>query len=94
MKWALALRRRRLAAAAFNLGPDHDWVRFPEEVNLWWVCAKYHVAGNSVYAEFSDPSTINKRLWRSYKSLEETPDLFVEFARLYEEADFDQAALS
>jgi hypothetical protein len=87
------IQRRRLAARAFNLGLDHSWVRFPEEVNLWWVCDEYHIEGNHVDARYH-LTPVKDEFWRSYRPLEETPDLFLEFARLHEEADFDQAALA
>ena len=75
-----------------------------EMQDVWWVCDDYEIRGGKVVATYPATSfgdekhypipdyTLNEG-WRSYRPLQETPDLFLRFARLHQEPDFDKAAL-
>jgi hypothetical protein len=59
----------------------------------WSVCGEgYEIVGDEVVAalEYSDLSDD----WLDYLPLEDVPDLFLKFGKLYEQADFEQAALT
>ena len=87
---------------------DFEWARglrtSAETQDVWWVCDDYEIRGGKVVASYPATSfgdgkyypisdyTLNEG-WRSYRPLQETPDLFLRFARLYQEPDFDKAAL-
>ena len=64
-----------------------------EQVNVWWRSDKYEInykryIGYVIHTEDHDALYEN-----TYRPLEETPDLFLKFTELYEEPDFDRAAL-
>ncbi len=79
-----------------------------ERQDIWWVCDEYKIEGGEIVApfryshlEFGKP--IDEMLekcreqhkhWRWYRPLEETPDLFLKLAHLYEQEDFADAALA
>jgi hypothetical protein len=76
----------------------------PDVQDVWWVCDDYEIRDGKVVARYPATSFGDGKYypvpdyaldegWRSYRPLEETPDLFLRFARLYEESNFDEAAL-
>ncbi len=81
-------------------------MKSPEEVDVWWVCDEYEIRSGRIVAKhaatsFGDgkhyPPAFNPELdrgWRSYRPLEDRPDLFLRFAKLYTERNFDKAALA
>lgn len=82
---------RRLEPADFReaYGRASNYV----EQGLWFVCDEgYEVVGEEVVAalEFSNLS----EGWSAYLPLEDVPDLILRFAKLYEQDDFEQAALT
>src|SRR5215212_7812448 len=64
----------------------------PTNGGVWAVCEEYELRGNDEIVSRFDYG-IRER-WRFYQPLEETPNLFLSFARLYEAPDFEKAALS
>ncbi len=76
-----------------------------ERAGLWWVCEEgYEIQGDVVAARRPAPGFVRKSsgswrveadrgAWRSYKPLEEVPDLFLKFTRLHGAADPEAAAL-
>jgi hypothetical protein len=74
----------------------------------WWVCEDYSIRGGEIVATYSyprfgfDDGTFEvleswkeqHRHWRSYRPLQEAPDLFLKLAYLYEQENFSQAALA
>jgi hypothetical protein len=64
-----------------------------EAAHSWSVCGKgYEIVGDEIVAtlEYSDLSDD----WLDYFPLENVPDLFLKFGKLYEQTDFEQAALA
>ncbi len=62
------------------------------EQGMWLVCDEgYEVSGDEIVAalEYTDLSDE----WFAYSPLVDVPDLFLKFGKLYEQADFEQAAL-
>lgn len=76
-----------------------------ERAGLWWVCEEgYEIQGDAVVAKRPAPGFVressgswrleaDRGAWRSYRPLEETPDLFLKFTRLHGVADLEAAAL-
>jgi hypothetical protein len=62
-----------------------------EELEGWPVCKQYNVQRGEIIAGFP-PEDFEG--WDISWPLEEAPDLFLRFARLHEEPDFEQAALT
>jgi hypothetical protein len=63
------------------------------EQSYWLVCEEgYEKVGDEIVAtlEYSDLS----EGWLAYSPLDDVPDLFLKFGKLYKEADFEQAALA
>jgi len=63
-----------------------------EKVNVWWRSDEYVIhesARRGDYIGIEDSDALN-----AYRPLEEAPDLFLKFAKLHEEPDFDRAALA
>jgi hypothetical protein len=72
--------------------------------DLWWICDDYVLHDGRVVATypefwlrhkgaFPDPSETIEH-WSCYKPLDDAPELFLEFARLSEAPDFDEAVLT
>ena len=59
----------------------------------WQVCDDYELRGDKIVASFPLEPVEGRSRWRSYRPLEETPDLFLRFVRLHEAPDFDEAVL-
>jgi hypothetical protein len=55
------------------------------------VCEKYEIRGDEILAKWPQQETTR---WWGYYPLKDAPDLFLEFASLYEASDFPQAALA
>jgi hypothetical protein len=73
------------------------------EADRWWVCDAYHLRGDEIVAkhppywlhgEVPPPPDHYVSHWRSYKPLEDAPDLFLKFAALDREPNFEEAALA
>lgn len=58
----------------------------------WSVCEEYVLQDGAIIAEYGHEGD-DQDYWRSYLPLELEPDLFLKFARLWEEPDFEAAAL-
>ena len=81
---------RRLEPADFR---EAHGLAGSEAAHSWSVCGKgYEIVGDEIVAtlEYSDLSDD----WLDYFPLENVPDLFLKFGKLYEQADFEQAALA
>ena len=90
---------------AGDFGQAGALMKSAQETDVWWVCDEYEIQGNRIVAKhaadsFGDgkyyPPTLNPELdrgWKSYRPLEDVPDLFLRFARLKAERDFATAAL-
>jgi hypothetical protein len=78
-----------------------------ERQDVWWVCEEYEIEGGEIVAKFpysrlelgNNPDELLERYlerrkhWRMYRPLEETPDLFLKLAYLYERNDFPESAV-
>lgn len=76
-----------------------------ERAGLWWVCEEgYEIREDVIVAKRPAPGFVressgswrveaDRNAWRSYKPLEEVPDLFLKFTRLHGVADPEAAAL-
>jgi hypothetical protein len=76
-----------------NFREAHGLMANSMEQGMWLVCDEgYEISGDEIVAalEYSDLSDE----WSAYTPLEEVPDLFLKFGKLYEQADFEQAALA
>ena len=68
------------------------WLGNPsEEREGWPVCKQYDLHRGAIVARFT-PEDLTQ--WDISWPLEEAPDLYLRFARLHEEPDFEQAALT
>src|SRR5215217_56948 len=65
-----------------------------EEGGAWFVCDQYEIRGDAIVAKYPYDSAGGEERWRPYRPLEAAPDLFLKFARLYEESDFEGAVLA
>ncbi len=54
------------------------------------MCDEYELRGDKIVAKYSADS---EKGWKTYKPLEEVPDLFLKFVRLHKEPNFVDAAL-
>ena len=84
-----------------------QFVEHHERQDVWWVCDEYQIEGGEIVARFlyprlelgKNPDEVLERYrergihWRSYRPLDDTPDLFLKLAYLYEEDDFPGSAL-
>jgi hypothetical protein len=60
---------------------------------VWQVCEEgYEISGDEIVAAL-EYRTLSEE-WRAYSPLGDVPDLFLKFGKLYEQADFEQAALA
>ncbi len=89
--------RRRVAPEHFQRAAE--LMKSPR-TGIWWVCNEYEYRGGDIVAKLPlhVPSGEGWRLsdrtmWRGYSPLEETPDLFLKFARLHKAPDFMAAAI-
>ena len=64
-----------------------------EETGMWWVCEEYELSADSVVAKHPAPGEEARGQWRHYRPLEEVPDLVLKFARLFDQTNFERAAL-
>ena len=82
--------RPRINAA--DIEQSDRWLEDPsEEYEGWPVCRKYNLRRGEIVAEYA-PEDLEG--WDISWPLEETPDLFLKFAMLHEEPDFEQAAFA
>lgn len=58
----------------------------------WSVCEEYVLQDGAIVAVYGHKGD-DQDYWRVYTPLEQEPDLFLKFARLWEEPDFETAAL-
>src|SRR5215211_528247 len=69
----------------------------PEEGQTWKVCDDYEVCNPTADGRgaFLQPkySQYQKDKWTEYKPLQDRPDLFLRFAKLYEQEPSEEAAL-
>ncbi len=82
---------RRLEPADFN--EAYGQAGNDAERRSWTVCDEgYEIIGDEIVAalEYSDLSDD----WLDYSPLEDVPDLFLKFSKLYKQADFEHAALA
>src|SRR5215216_5523980 len=88
------MRRRVYAESLKRVG---ELTKFPENAGSWYVCDEYEIREESVFARYPvGPPFKGKdwdwKGWKSYRPLEDVPDLFFKLAYLYEEPDFEEAA--
>lgn len=91
--------RHRVGSEGFRQAAE--LMRAPGDQGFWVACNDYELREHELFAEESvvathalfDAEGIDEERWRIYSPLEETPDLFLKFARLHEERDFAGAAL-
>jgi hypothetical protein len=83
----------RSRVSADDIERSERWLkeRPSEEREGWPVCKQYELHKGEIVARFP-PEDFEQ--WEISWPLEETPDLFLRFARLYEEANFEQAAFA
>src|SRR5215218_4176956 len=88
------MRRRVYAESLKRVG---ELTKFPENAGSWYVCDEYEIRGDWVVARYPGPPFTGDwdwKGWRSYRPLEDVPDLFFKLAYLYEEPDFEEATLA
>jgi hypothetical protein len=82
----------RLRVSAEAVERSDRWLEnWPEEREGWPVCKKYDLHRGAIVARFT-PEDLTQ--WVISWPLEEAPDLYLRFARLHEEPDFERAALT
>jgi hypothetical protein len=82
----------RLRVSAEAIERSDRWLEnWPEEREGWPVCKKYDLHRGAIVARFT-PEDLTQ--WDISWPLEEAPDLYLRFARLHEEPDFERAALT
>jgi hypothetical protein len=82
---------RRLEPADFEVA--YELGTAYAELGQWLVCDEgYEISGDEIVAalEYTDWSDE----WSAYFPLKDVPDLFLKFSKLYEQSDFEQAALA
>jgi hypothetical protein len=91
---------------AGDFGQSGKLMKSPEELDVWWVCDDYEIQGDRIVAKYAAESFGSTkeylpysmpeldRGWKSYRPLEDAPDLFLKFARLQAARDFSGAALA
>jgi hypothetical protein len=82
---------RRLEPADFR--ESYGLASSNAERSMWLVCGEgYEIIGDEIVAtlEYSDLSDD----WLAYSPLDDVPDLFLKFGKLYEQSDFEQAAIT
>lgn len=60
----------------------------------WFVCDEYNICNEEVVAKYPARNSEGISMWRSYRPLEEAPDLFLKLAAVYEAPSFTEAALT
>jgi hypothetical protein len=90
--------RRRLGLADFK--EPHAAVFEARASGLWAKCDRYEIRGSEIAAAPDRMRGLERGLkeeddegWSTYDPINDVPDLFLRFARLYGEPDFDRAAL-
>ena len=90
--------RRRLGLADFK--EPHAAVFEARASGLWMKCDRYEIRGGEIVAAPDRVRGLEIGLtehddegWAIYDPINDVPDLFLRFARLYGEPDFDRAAL-
>jgi hypothetical protein len=81
---------RRLEPADFE--EAYELSTADVEHEMWFVCDEgYEIVWGEIVAvlEYTDMSYV----WSDYSPLEDVPDRFLKFGKLYGQADFEQAAL-
>ena len=82
----------RLRVSAEAIERSDRWLEnWPEEREGWPVCKQYDLHRGAIVARFT-PEDLTQ--WDISWPLEEAPDLYLRFARLHEEPDFERAALT
>ncbi len=90
---------RRLGREDFDKTSELMGGRGPGN-HMWGVCQEYELRELPGADEQDDlqyelvpkyPSSVRKERWKTYEPLEETPDLFLRFARLYDKGDSIEA---
>jgi hypothetical protein len=82
--------RSRISAS--DIERSERWLEnWPEEREGWPVCKQYDVQRGEIIARYP-PEDFEG--WDISWPLEEAPDLYLRFARLHEEPDFERAALA
>lgn len=60
--------------------------------SVWLVCDDYCTTGDTIHAVY--PNSDAPQKWSFYFPIEDEPDMYLQFARIYEESDFNEAALA
>ena len=69
-------------------------MRQPHELGTWDVCTEYKVSrGEEIYAKHPFNDHEDEEKWRTYRPLEDAPDLFLRLVAMHEAPSFRQAAL-
>jgi hypothetical protein len=86
--------RRRVGLTDFKVLPA---VAFETRaLGTWEKCDRYEIREGEIVARPNRVRGLTGKYeeeWISYNPIDDVPDLFLRFARLYEESDFDRAAL-
>jgi hypothetical protein len=82
--------RRRVEPADFK--EAYELMQRPRGRALWSVCDEYEIQGDKIVATIRF-SNISEE-WTDYAPLEDVPDLFLKFSRIYREDSFEEAALA
>jgi len=69
-------------------------MRQPHELGTWDVCTEYRVSrGEEIYAKHHYIHRDDDQKWKTYRPLEDAPDLFLRLVAMHEASNFTQEAL-
>jgi len=87
--------QRKIGRDDFKRGSELK--RSSPEAGTWQVCEEYEIRGDWVVARYPGPPWTGDwdwEGWKSYRPLEDTPDLFLKLAHLHGQPDFEEASLA
>jgi hypothetical protein len=77
---------RRLSKDDFaGVNEEAQWELATSEVRGWWVCSEYELRSGCIGPKHGLTKDALEKEWRVYDPLVDTPDLFLKFARLYDQ---------
>jgi hypothetical protein len=77
---------RRLNKNDFaEVNEEAQWELATSEVRGWLVCSAYELRSRCIWAKHGLTKDALEKEWRGYDPLVDTPDLFLKFARLYDQ---------
>lgn len=68
-------------------------MRQPHELGAWDVCDGYEIRDGAIVASHDHRDAAGRHRWRTYRPLDDTPDLFLKLALMHKAPNFELAAL-